>query len=459
MPSACLREEVAHGKVEVQGWSQALAVGQLASVNGSYGMGCVDRASTWSAEIMMGAPLTAPRLSVLMNNSTCVLTLTELRTLSQVLTASPPMALTTVYKISPSAFAGTSPFLANARLSAATFADDFVITVLYPGEPAFDTALNQAVAIPPTVDANTPPMAAINRSIATKPTATFSVTMDPLTISAVTFTLDQQGTPVPGVVTYDVPSKVATFSPDDVLGLDLLYTATVTTGARDTGDTPLAASHVWTFRTAEVSQAPVDLGTAAAFAVLASAAVSNVGATSVTGEVGSATGVADFPPGTIIGGGSVHVADATVNQAMSDLTVAYNDAAGRSLNPIPVGASIGTMTFTPGLYRAATSLAVASGSVTLDAQLDPAAVFIFQIGTSWDMSAGTEIVLVNGADVSNIYFQVGSSATLGTNAVFRGTILADQSITLGMGADVYGRVLARDAAISLSLNTIVRPTP
>jgi hypothetical protein len=455
MQLACLHEEVARGSVEVHGQPQAVANGHLASVNGTYGPGCVDRAAPWSAEIVSGAPLTGTRLSVLLNNDTCVLTLTELRTLTQTLPATPPIELATSYQPSPSAFPDTIPFLANARVSTDTFANDFTITVLYPSDPAFDSALNTAVAIPPTVVANTPPAAALHQSITTQPTATFSVTMNPLTITDLTFTLQQAGTPVLGSVSYDVLSQVATFSPNAPLGLNLLYTATITTGARDTGDTPLAVSHVWTFRTASV-----ELGAAAAFGVLASQTVSNVGATIVTGEVGSATAVTGFyPPGTITGGGAPHVADATATQALIDLDTAYGEVAGRAVNPIVVDGNIGGMTFTPGLYRAATSLAISSGNITLDAQLDPAAVFIFQIGTTWSMSAGSQIILINGADLSNVYWQVGSSATLGANAILRGTIMADQSITLNAGAQVYGRALARVGAVTLDTNMIVRPTP
>jgi hypothetical protein len=342
-----------------------------------------------------------------------------------------------------------------------SFEDDFVLTILYPSDPAFGTGVHTAFAIPPTVVSNSPPPGALNRSIATKPAATFDVTMDPLTISQATFTLTEGVglTPVPGDVTYDVLSQTATFSPDAVLNLDQLYTATITSGARDTGSTALAMSHIWTFTTAQSSQAPVALGAATSFAVLAAATVASTGATSITGELGSATAVTGFPPGTIAGAGVPHTNDAAVTQAMVDLNTAYAVAAGRSLDPIMVNGDIGSMTFTPGLYRSGAALAVTSGDVTLDAQLDSAAVFIFQIGSMWNMSAGTAILLVNGAHASNVYWQVGTSVTLGADSVVRGTILADQSITLGMGAEVYGRALARGASVTMDSNTVVRPTP
>src|SRR5678809_1805736 len=114
----------------------------------------------------------------------------------------------------------------------------------------------------------------------------------------------------------------------------------------------------------------------------------------------------------------------------SDLTAAYNDAAGRTVGAITVAGNLGGQTLTPGLYKSTSSLAISSGDLTLDAQGDPNAVFIFQMASTLTATSGRAVILAGGAKASNVFWQVGSSATLGTTSVFNGTIMADQSITL-----------------------------
>jgi hypothetical protein len=205
--------------------------------------------------------------------------------------------------------------------------------------------------------------------------------------------------------------------------------------------------------------ASVVLGAAANFAVLAGSTVTSTGPTLVTGDLGVSPGssVTGFPPGTIVG--ALHAADPTAAQAVADLTTAYNDAAGRTLCAVTLSGNIGGQTLTPGLYKSTSSLAISSGDLTLDAQGDAAAVFVFQIASTLTTTSGRQVILSGGAKSSNLFWQVGTSATLGSASVFQGTIMADQAVTLDTGATLNGRVLARIAGVSLDSNTIVTPSP
>jgi len=198
------------------------------------------------------------------------------------------------------------------------------------------------------------------------------------------------------------------------------------------------------------------MGQAAAFAVLAGSTVTNTGPTTVTGDLGlhPGTAVTGFPPGTV--NGTTHVADAVAAQAQADLTTAYNDAAGRT-SDATVSADLGGQSLAPGVYTSASSLGL-TGTLTLDGQGDPSAVFIFQAGSTLTTASASQVSLIGGAQACNVFWQIGSSATLGTNSVFRGTILALESITVTTGATVDGRTLARNAAVTLDNNTITRST-
>jgi len=200
--------------------------------------------------------------------------------------------------------------------------------------------------------------------------------------------------------------------------------------------------------------APVPLRTADNFAVLAGSTVTNTGPTVVNGDLGLSPGtsVTGFPPGTV--NGTQHVTDAVAGQAQTDLTTAYNDAAARAPTGI-VSADLGGRRLTSGVYRSASSLGL-TGALTLDAQGNANAVFIFQAGSTLTTASASRVNLVNGAQACNVFWQVGSSATLGTASTFRGNILALTSITVTTGARVDGRVLARNAAVTLDTNTITR---
>jgi ice-binding like protein len=200
--------------------------------------------------------------------------------------------------------------------------------------------------------------------------------------------------------------------------------------------------------------AGVTLGTAATFGILAGSTVTNTGATAVTGDLGVSPGsaVTGFPPGTV--SGTINAGNAAAATAQSDLTVAFNDAASRTTGSVSVSGDLTGLTLTPGLYTSTSSLAV-SGALTLNALGNPDAVFIIQMATTLTTGSGSRIILAGGAKASNIVWVVGSSATLGTNSEFKGTILADQSITLNTGAQLDGRALARIGAVTLDTNAIV----
>ncbi len=204
------------------------------------------------------------------------------------------------------------------------------------------------------------------------------------------------------------------------------------------------------------SPAPVALGSASNFTVLGASAVTNTGPSVINGDLGVSPGTAvtGFPPGIV--NGTIHAADAVALQAQSDLTTAYNDAAGRACNVDITGQDLGGLTLTSGVYCFASS-AQLTGTVTLDAQGDSNAVFIFQIGSTLTTASSSTVDLINDAQSCSVFWQVGSSATLGTTTDFKGNMLALASITLTTNATLDGRALARTGAVTLDANTVNRP--
>lgn len=206
------------------------------------------------------------------------------------------------------------------------------------------------------------------------------------------------------------------------------------------------------------TQTTVSLAGASDLVILAGSAVTNTGATVITGNLGLSPGssIGGFPPGQL--NGTLHINDNIATQAKLDLTAAYNDAAGRSTTDmVTLSGNIGGLTLTPGLYKSTSSLAVSSGDVTFDAKGNPNAVFIIQIASTLTTTSGRKVILSGGALASNIFWQVGTSATFGTTSVFKGTVMAMQSITFNTGATLDGRALARTSEVTMAGNTIVKP--
>ena len=195
------------------------------------------------------------------------------------------------------------------------------------------------------------------------------------------------------------------------------------------------------------------LGAAASFLVLGSSTVTNTGATTISGDLGVSPGsaITGFRPGLF--GGAKHAADATALQAQSDLTAAYDVLAGDRCGVDLSGRDLGGLTLTKGVYCFSSSAAL-TGTLVLDAQGDPNAVFVFQIGSTLTTAGDASVVLINGAQDCLAFWQVGSSATLGVGTVFSGSILALASITLDTGASVSGRALARNGAVTMDTNTL-----
>jgi hypothetical protein len=220
-----------------------------------------------------------------------------------------------------------------------------------------------------------------------------------------------------------------------------------------------------------VKQPTVNLGTSSNYVVLAGSLISNIPTSSITGNIGLSPSAGSMISG--IGSteitGTIYTVDATgpagsvadatgLTTAKGELTTAYNNAKGRTSTDIVMLAdNIGGLTLTPGLYKSNGSLEISSGDLTFDAKGDANAIFIIQIASSLNTTSGRKVILIGGALASNIFWQVGTSATLGTNSVFKGIIMADQSISMNTGASIEGRLLARIAAITLNSNTIVQP--
>ena len=203
-------------------------------------------------------------------------------------------------------------------------------------------------------------------------------------------------------------------------------------------------------------QLPVDLGSAANFAVLGASTVTNTGPSIINGDLGVWPGTAyvpGTPPATV--NGAIHAGDTAAQHAQASLTIAYNDAAGRTVGVVGVAGDLGGQTLAPGLYKSTSTLAI-TGDLTLDANGDPNAVFIFQIGSALTVTTGRRVVLIGGAKAANVFWQVGSSATLGTYSALKGTVMAYASITIATGATLDGRALAQVAAVTLDSNAVTK---
>ena len=330
-----------------------------------------------------------------------------------------------------------------------------------------------------------------NTVTATPISATFSEAMNPasLVTPATTFTLKTSvsGQNVTGQVGLNASNTVATFTPANNLSANTQYTVTVTTGATNTAGTPLISTYAWFFTTGaggSIGQAPIDMGTAAAFVALGGTAIENFGTnerrTHVNGQLGvyqdSATVVKGFTDSNPVGLGVIATGGIQTNPAMvpveADFRKAVAEATNRTLNQTRIGITdlaltqIGSSTpgtFPPGLYTSGSAtLMLNAGNLTLDAQGNTDAVWVFKADSSFIVGDSRQIMLINGARANQVFWVVGSSVTVGDGVAFKGNILAGSSITLGTsamsGTTLEGRAMS---ASSLTLNyaTLDKPAP
>jgi hypothetical protein len=313
-------------------------------------------------------------------------------------------------------------------------------------------------------------------AINTKVTANFSEAMDPLSFTAATFTLAQGTAQVAGTVSYG-PGTNATFTPSSALAANTLYTATVTTGAKDLAGNLLASVVTWTFTTGSTTArgpAVVGLGKAGNFAILAKTAISSVPTSTVTGDIGLGPAAASYITGFSLVADSTNVfstspqivgkayaADYAVptpsnlTTAVANMQSAYTDAAGR---PTPDFLELGTgniggKTLAPGLYKWTSTVTVPS-DVTLSGGAND--VWIFQTTGDLNVSASMKVILSGGAQAKNVFWQVAGKATFGAGSHFEGVLLCKTAVTLQTGASMNGRVLSQ-TQVALQKATLTQP--
>jgi hypothetical protein len=330
------------------------------------------------------------------------------------------------------------------------------------------SAFDDGVA--PTVELTDPLDTATDVPIDTVVEAAFSEPMDPATLLlATTFEVtDPADVVVPGMVLYDALRLTATFTPDMELLEDTTYTATITTAATDLAGNPLAQDYTWSFTTpVPLILPPVELRSLDSFVAAAGGGLTNSNSSGVTILNGD---VALSPTATCLGDGSpCSLANPIINgtlyandpegvaaQAKTDLTAAYVDAMSR-----PPGTTVNDlsgMVLPPGVYTSGSTMSIAVDStVTLDAQDDANAVWVFQIGSSLTVNNDALVLLINGARAKNVFWAVGASSTLGSNVSFQGSILAEASNSVGTDSVVVGRLLCTTGQITLLSSNIILP--
>ena len=311
----------------------------------------------------------------------------------------------------------------------------------------FTTIANGAV---PTVISTNPASNATNVLLNQAISATFSEPMLASSLNTTSFTVNG----VTGSVTYFAGSNIASFQPSSNLSPNTTYTAQIQVWAQDLKGNDLTKTYTWSFTTGtQLGQTGINLGSASTYGVLAGSTVTNGGPTVVNGNLGVSPGsaVTGFPPGTITG--TLNAGNAVAAKAKADLLQGETQAAGL-LGAQALPGDLSGLTIYPGLYNNSTSVMVSTGNVTFDAQGDPDAVFILQMGSTLTTGTGTGVVLAGGAQPGNIYWSVGSSATLGVNSSFAGVLLSQVSITANTGCTIQGVLLTNTGAVTLESNTV-----
>ncbi|RDV13082.1 DUF3494 domain-containing protein [Pontibacter diazotrophicus] len=331
----------------------------------------------------------------------------------------------------------------------------------------------------PTVTATEPANQATGVALNEVVRAAFSEEMNSETFTATSFTLKAGTTTVAGDISYT--GTTASFTPANNLAANTTYTATITTAAKSTNYVALADNYEWTFTTVAnntsqpgtpaTPQMGVDLKTAGRFGIFAGVGISNnAGFSEIRNlDVGITPGVRSsvtgFPPAIVVNG-AIYASDdiappgtaAMLLEAKQDLLEAYLFAEGASSSaPATVAGDQGGRTLAPGIYKSTSTLLIQAGDLTLDAQGDPNAVWIFQIASDFTTvgGAGGNIILTGGAQAKNIFWQTGSSATIGDGTSFKGNVLALTSITMNSGARAVGRMLALNGAVVMTNTNII----
>lgn len=329
----------------------------------------------------------------------------------------------------------------------------------------------------PAIVASTPPAGAIGVAVNMSVSATFSEPMDRATLTATTFTLTygQPAVPIQGTVIY--ANETAVFWPAVHLPSNTTFTATVTTGARSRFGVALVADYVWSFTTSNTQAPglPVSLGMAGNFVLLAKSRLSTVPTSAITGNLGVSPAAASYITGfSLIADstnmfstssqvtGKVYAADYAVptpsnlTTAVSDMELAFTDAAARAPDVTELGAgNIGGRTLPAGVYKWSSGLLIPS-NVTLSGS--STAVWIFQIAQDLTLSSASRIVLIGGALPKNVFWQVSGAVNIGTTAHLEGVVLTQTAATLQTGASINGRLLAQ-TAISIDSSAIAEPAP
>lgn len=386
--------------------------------------------------------------------------------------------------VATSADATSATFTPSANLAASTV---YTATITTGARSAAGAALasartwsfttgTEADTTAPRVTATNPAADRTEVAINSRIAATFSEPLDPLTVNSTTFTVKQGTTAVSGNVVYG-PGTTATFTPANALSTNAVLTAALSTGVKDLNGNPLAQAFSWNFTTGATAArgpAPVLLGTAGDYAILAKAGVSSVPTSAVTGDIGLGPAAATYLTGFSLVADSTNVfatspqitgrayaADYAVptpsnlTTAVSNMESAYTDAAGR---PTPDHLELGTgniggLTLQPGLYKWTSSVTLPE-NVTISGGAND--VWIFQTTGDLFMSAAKSITLSGGAQAKNIFWQVAGNVTLGAGAHFEGIVLCKTAVTLETGASMNGRILSQ-TEVALQQAVVTQP--